>query len=246
MGQSTKTVLIVDQDPAMCYYHALLLMRLQYLAMTARTPEEALMRLGGSVPSLILTVVSSCEGNGMDFIKKLKDGVRTSAIPLLALVDEDDEKLASSCRASGCIDCLVQPADPHQLYKMVQSVTETTPRAHIRLNLACKTVLEDCGSLSKAEQIAYTSTISEGGISVRTHATPPKHSLTPVRVSVQDREIRARAEVLYHTTPDSRMYQEPGMGLKFINIADDDRLFLRGFIKDQLVHDIFPGNIRNA
>jgi len=240
MGQSTKTVLIVDKDPSMCYYHALLLMRLQYLAMTARTSEEALTRLGGPAPSLILTVVSSAANNGMDFIKTLKDCERTRAIPLIALVDERDEKLVSSCRESGCLACLIQPADPHLLFQTVQSITETTPRAHIRINLALKAVLEGCGTFSKTEQVAYTSTISEGGFSVRTHATPPRHSLTPVRISIKDREIRARAEVLYHTTSDPRMYQEPGMGLKFIDIAEEDRLFLRGFIKDQLVHDISP------
>jgi CheY-like chemotaxis protein len=246
MGQSNKTVLIVDKNPAMCYYHALLLMRLQYLAMTARTSAEALIRLRGSAPSLIITVVSSSASNGIDFIKTLKDNERTKAIPIIALVDDRDEKLMASCRASGCTACLVQPADPHQLFQTVQSVTETTPREHIRLNLALKAVLEDCGAFSKSDQVAYTSTISEGGFSVRTHATPPKHSLTPVRISVQDREIRARAEVLYHMTPDPRKYQEPGMGLKFIDIAEDDRIFLRGFIKEQLVHDIFPGNRPSA
>ena len=186
----------------MCYYHALLLMRLQYLAMTARTSEEALTRLGGPAPSLILTAVSSAANNGMDFIKTLKDCERTRAIPLIALVDERDEKLVSSCRESGCLACLIQPADPHLLFQTVQSITETTPRAHIRINLALKAVLEGCGTFSKTEQVAYTSTISEGGFSVRTHATPPRHSLTPVRISIKDREIRARAEVLYHTTSD--------------------------------------------
>jgi hypothetical protein len=48
--------------------------------------------------------------------------------------------------------------------------------------------------------------------------------------------------VLYSFTMGSSPFKEPGMGLKFVEIADSDRNFIRDFIKERLTDDLSPGN----
>jgi len=240
MGKSGRTVLIVDSDPAIRYYHAMLLMRLHYAAMTDWPPDEALMRMERSVPSLILTTFPALTRNGTDFIKTLNTSDRTREIPIIALVDENNAEHRASSGTAGCAASLVKPADPQQLFQTIQSFIETIPRAHIRLNLSLKVVVGAGSAPGGIEQEAYTSMISEGGFSMRTYAPMPKHTVLLVTLFIPGREITTRAEVLYHIPVDPIRSREPGMGLKFIDLLEDDRTFLRTFIREQLVHDIKP------
>jgi hypothetical protein len=73
---------------------------------------------------------------------------------------------------------------------------------------------------------------------VRTLAPEARNALIPIRLFIQDREIRAKAVVLYTNAMERGAFREPGMGLKFIEISEDDRNFLRKFIHEQLISDI--------
>ena len=58
---------------------------------------------------------------------------------------------------------------------------------------------------------------------------------------IHDREIRAQAVVIYTNALEGGAFREPGMGLRFIEINEDDRNYLRNFIKEQLTSDIVTG-----
>src|SRR5689334_7777460 len=80
--------------------------------------------------------------------------------------------------------------------------------------------------------------LSEKGAYVRTLAPEARNSLLPIRLFIQDREIRAKAVVLYTSALERGAFREPGMGLKFIDISEDVRNYLRSFINEQLISDI--------
>jgi hypothetical protein len=48
--------------------------------------------------------------------------------------------------------------------------------------------------------------------------------------------------VLYSHAMEEGTFREPGMGMKFVEISEEDRSFLRSFIKAQLTSDIMPGS----
>ena len=242
MSGSFKTVLIVYENAAMRYFHSMLLMRLQYVVLTASSAEEALTCLESTVPSIILT--TSPRLNGKEFLAQLKTNERTKAIPVVVLAGEEDTELHSSYRSMGYTSCLVKPVDPHHLYAAVQAATETTPRQHIRINLSLKTALDT--ETGDGAQTDYTLTISEGGCYLRTTSHKPKHSLIPVKIFFQDREVKTKAEVIYNRAHDGISAQDGGMGLKFVDISDSDRNFLRDFIADQLTYDTMLSDLRNT
>jgi hypothetical protein len=62
--------------------------------------------------------------------------------------------------------------------------------------------------------------------------------VTPLRIIINDREITAKALVLYISDRGEGPSVEPGMGMKFVHISDADRALLRRFIREQLTHDI--------
>jgi len=227
--------LLVDKSSTLRYYHGRLLTRLDYGVLTAASPEEALMIMERTVPSCVLSGFLFPMMSGLDFIKKLKGQERTRHVPVIVLTGEKDGAARKACIELGCAGYLVKPVEPASLYREVQAATETTPRWNIRLGTSLNAVVGD------ADRSARATMISEGGLYLKTPILRPKDAVTPVRIFIRDREIRAKAVVLYSHAPEGGAAGEPGMALKFIDITDEDRSFLRNFIKEQLTSDITPG-----
>ena len=55
---------------------------------------------------------------------------------------------------------------------------------------------------------------------------------------INGRKVMANAVVLYSVDLGPGEFKEPGMGLKFVDISEQDRNFLRQFIRDHLIADI--------
>ncbi len=237
MDRPARTVLLVDKSATLRYFHGQLLTRLDYAVLTAASPEEALMIMERTVPSCVLSGFLFPMMNGKDLIRKLKGQERTKHVPVIILTGEKDTAARKTCLDLGCASYLVKPVEPASLYREVQAATETTPRSNIRLATSLKAVVGD------ADRSGQATMISEGGLFVRTPSLRPKDAITPVRILIKDHEIKATAVVLYTHTQKGGAAREPGMGLKFIDISEEDRAFLRRFIKEKLTADI---NLKNA
>jgi CheY-like chemotaxis protein len=246
MNRPSRTVLIVDEDASMRHYHGLLLMRLQYVVLTAGSSEEALANMERTAPSVVLTSLSLQEPGGEGLFAAIRNHDHLKAVPVIALSNTEDPEVRSSCLKQGYAACLARPADPHLLYRAIQTATENTPRAHVRINMSLKAIKGSDACADGNEKAEYTSMISEGGMYLQTFSQPPKNTQFPFRLFLTDREIRIKAEVLYCSNKLEHRTFLPGMGLKFIEIMDDDRAHLRNFIGEQLVSDIMPGYLKVA
>jgi DNA-binding response OmpR family regulator len=244
MSGSFKTVLIVYENAAMRYFHSMLLMRLQYVVLTASTPDEALKCLESTVPSIIITTAPRLHGT--DLITSLKSNDRTKAIPVIVIAGEEDAEIRASYRTMGYASCLDKPVDPHHLYCAIQAETERTPRQHVRINLSLKAAVDSGNTQHDGEQTEYTLSLSEGGCYVRTNARQPKHTLVPIKIFFKDREVKTKAEVIYQRNHNGITTTEGGLGLKFIDMSDNDRHFLHNFITEQLTYDTMMGDLGNA
>ena len=67
-----------------------------------------------------------------------------------------------------------------------------------------------------------------------TYRPRPANSLLSVSFLMDDRPVKVRAMVLYNFTSASGPLKEPGMGMKFVEISDEDREFIRSFIREQI------------
>lgn len=241
MRWDDKTVLIVDGSATLRYYYAILLKRFEFTVMVASSGEEALGLMESTIPSLILTDIILPQMSGIDLIKVVKSSDRIKHIPIIVLADRDDVATRSACLSMGCFDFLVKHVETGHFYRIIQSAFVETPRAHIRLSMPLKVFVGDGTSRGGAERTEFATTISEGGIYLRTLFPQPKDSSTPIRIFIRDRSIKAKATVIHSRAMMGGIFREPGMGMKFAEITPEDRTYVRHFVKEQLTSDIVIG-----
>jgi uncharacterized protein (TIGR02266 family) len=150
---------------------------------------------------------------------------------------EDDPGIKDTCMQLGCAAYLLRPVEPDLLYRTIQAASESAPRASIRLRTSLKVMVGDGSVLGGAARTEYATALSEGGLFITTHYPQPRNAVTPLKITIDDREITAKALVLYINDQEEGPSVEPGMGMKFVQISDADRALLRRFIREQLTHD---------
>ena len=240
--RESRTVLLVDGSASILLYLAMLLQRLEYRVVTARNAEEALQMMEDSLPTIVLTELSLSSMSGIMFLKRMKDHPRLKDIPVVILASEIDPGMQEACSRMGCAAYLVKPVEPSVLFRTIQSISESIPREHIRLSTSLKVVVGDGSPIGGSRRTEYATALSEGGLYVRTLYPQPRNTLTPVQFFLKDRDIVAKAVVLYSCNLGEGPFKEPGMGMKFVEISDSCREVIKEFIKEQLVSDLaLPG-----
>jgi CheY-like chemotaxis protein len=238
-----KTALIVDSSPTILCYHGILMKRMRYSVFSAQTPEDARRIMKRAVPDLVLTGITFARESGIDFIRKIKSDPHTSSVPVIVLTSVEDVGTRAACLEAGCAACLGKPVEPECLFWTIQDVSEAKPRQFVRIKTAIRAILGDGAAGGPAEKHGYATTLSEGGLYLRTLSPRSKGELLPVSLVVNGRKINAKAVVLYSVALGAGEFREPGMGLAFVDISEDDRDVLRGFIREQLIADIKVNHI---
>ncbi len=238
MDRESRTVLAVDSSASMIFYLGTLLTRLGYKVTAARSAEEALQMMETAVPLIVLAEMSLPRMNGISLLKRIQDTPRLKEVPVIILAGESDAGLKDTCLRAGCAAYVNKPIEPDVLYRAMQAATESVPRQNIRLATSLKVIVGERTMLGGATRTEYATALSEGGIYIRTLYPQSVNTLTPVTLFIKDREMKAKAVVLYSYAMGQGPFKEPGMGMKFVEIREEDRLCIRNFIKEQLTADI--------
>ncbi len=237
-ARETRTILLVDSSATTLFYHAMLLKRLEYKVVTTQSANDALRLIDQAPPSIIVAELTLPDLKEINFVKQLKDSSRFKAIPVVVLTSRYDPGAQDTCLRLGCAGCLSKPVEPDVLYKTIQAASEIIPRANIRLNASLAVVVGDGSATGGAKHAERTTVISEGGLYISTLSPPPRNAVVPLRITVDQREIHAKAVVLYTHSEGDGSSEGPGMGMKFVEISEPDRDFIRRYIKDQITRDI--------
>jgi uncharacterized protein (TIGR02266 family) len=216
----------------------MLLKRLEYKVVGKRNAADALKVLETDPPAVVLMEVALSGSDGVALLKEIKSDSRFKDIPVIILTSVTDPAVKDACECLGCAAWLGKDVEPDALYQKLQALVESTPRQHIRLSTSVKVIVGDGTTMGGSARTEFASAISEGGLYVRTQYPQPQNTLTPVRILLDGGEVQAKAEVLYSCAKNEGPYREPGMGLKFVNISDQDRRLIRQFIKDHLTRGI--------
>lgn len=245
IGRETRTILVVDSSATTLFYLGMLLRRLEYKVVTTQSAEEALRIMDNAPPAILLTETSLPNMSGMSLLKRIKEDPRLTSIPVVMLTSTVDPELRDACLHMGCAAFLFKPVEPDDLYQKIQSASESAPRGHIRLATSLRVITGKGAATGGPTRPEYATAISEGGLFVRTSAPRPQDAVVPIRIFLPEKEIIAKAVVLYRVAASVGTPNEPGMGMKFAEIADADRERIRNFIKEQLTEDIAPQGNRD-
>lgn len=119
---SSNTILIVEDDPEIRDLLSFTLGRAGYETLEAETGEEALKRLDGRLPALIVLDWMLPGISGVELIARLRRDELTADLPLLMLTarGEETDKLRSF--DSGVDDYLTKPFSPRELLARVKAL----------------------------------------------------------------------------------------------------------------------------
>ena len=133
---STKTILMVEDDPHIMNINRISLKKRGYNLLEAETLAKARTHLEENTPDLILLDVLLPDGTGIDFLREIKN------IPVLILTALGESDDIVTGLEQGADDYLAKPYDPKELLARIEAILrrakkiETITRGELTLNIA--------------------------------------------------------------------------------------------------------------
>jgi CheY-like chemotaxis protein/Tfp pilus assembly protein PilZ len=243
-GLKKPLVLVIDGDPARMFITSIVLQRLDYHVATVNSAEDALMVLSLVQPQVILTEIALPSLSGIDLLKRIKTNSRTNAIPVIVYTHLEDPAYRQACFQAGCAGYLTDPVDPEQLFVAVQAATEHTPRHFVRLKTSLNVIIGKTGIPGFTVRTCQVSALSENGMFVSMDRPLQYGTMLPFTLHLNEKgtdTIALEGRVLYSRQGSEGQSRQPGMGVKFTAISEQDRSRLRSFLREQLMSGVaFP------
>jgi uncharacterized protein (TIGR02266 family) len=183
----------------------------------------------------VITELVLPDMGGLDLLRKL--GCDARMLPLILLLPSSDAHVEMrNVEIGGSIPCLAKPVQADDLYRLVQAAIEPTPRTSIRIPMRLPiTVNKVAFDSLKGE---YITDLSEDGLYVRTLRPLARGERVTVQLQIDGHAISADALVLYVHRPTEGLFREPGMALRFERLLQEDREFIRQYIRDRVTAGI--------
>jgi CheY-like chemotaxis protein len=245
MDREKRSLLIVDSSATYLFYMTMLLKKFEYTVLTSTSAEDALKLLSGpdSLPAIVITDTSLSNMSGIDMIRQMRKNPQMKSIPVIIHTSEKESAAKEACMLVGCSAYFRKPADPDSLYCAIQQATEALPRQSIRIDLSLDVDVGDKTAGGVRREIVTT--LSEGGLYIQSLAPEPVHAVVPLKLFIRNRELKLTAVVLYSSIKIGGRHKVPGMGMKFLNISPEDKVFLHDFIQEQITKGLaLPNNAR--
>lgn len=188
---SSKRLLIVDDEPNLLRAVAVCLRGEGYEVETARSGEDALVHIAQRLPDLIVSDIRMPRMDGYALARQLRVNPRTDLIPIVFLTakDESSERIAGI--RSGVDAYLTKPFEPDELIAVVGNILARVERTHAEIaRLIGSNTRQNISftneELTEAEQriaaavasgLSNKDIASELGISVRTVENHISHIL---------------------------------------------------------------------
>ncbi|MDH4161923.1 MAG: response regulator [Nitrospirota bacterium] len=231
-----KVLLVIDNKVKRQFYTSIHLQRMDYDVIMARTAEDAMLFLELTVPLAVITNYDLPGMNGLVLLQYIKQEERTNSVPVIIYTSNRDPGVEQSCKEFGCAGFLRNPCSLDELYAAVQNAAGNRPRKFVRLSTRLEVVIED----TDEERLDFISDLSEDGMFVSTTAPLPYGSIHTFAFHLPNAPgwvVRIRGQVL-HMHLGSGRSKRPGMGVKFQNIGDAEREFIKDFINREMMHGL--------
>jgi len=235
MSDKKKQVIIICQSAAGQMYLGILLNRIWFAPILARTTDEAIHLARTNDFSLVLYDGDVVEPELKTAIKLLKTDQVLADLPLVVCMTRDDPKAIQSLLSAGCSAVLTKPLDFSIMYGVLARLSgqpRTTSRIAVKINVEIAEGIPEKNLMSV--------NLSEGGIYLRTHKPLSEGELLHIKFSLpHDAEpIEIAADVVRTSSLSTQFAVEPGMGLRFVDMPEDTLLKIRNFIQWEMTGDL--------
>jgi uncharacterized protein (TIGR02266 family) len=230
-----KPVLIICHSAAGQMYLGVLLNRIWYSPVLAKAAEEGVRLVHTREVALILFDGDVSEHELRPSIKLLRSDPSVKDIPLVVFRTNENAQSNEYLLSEGCSAVITKPLDLAIVYGVLGKLSGE-PRKAPRIPVRFRVEIEE--GMPEKELVCVN--LSEGGLYLRTHAALPANTVIHLKFALpRDTEaIRLAAEVIRAIPLGTHIDWEPGMGLCFTDISEDDRLRIRNFVQWEMMGDL--------
>lgn len=116
------TIMTVDDSPSMRMLLRAALTDMGYDVTEAEDGQQALERLDGGLPDLLITDINMPNLDGFGLIERLRANPDNRALPILVLTTESSDEKKQRARAAGATGWIVKPFHPDKLAAAIRRV----------------------------------------------------------------------------------------------------------------------------
>ena len=230
-----KQVLVICRTAAGQMYLGVLLNRIWYSPVLAKTAEEGIHLAHKTTFSLLILDGDLPESELHSALSHLKTDPAVKDIPLVVFITTEGSIGNESLIAQGCSAVLTKPLDLALVYGVLGRLSGQ-PRNTPRIPVKIRVEIEE----GTPEKALPCTNLSESGLYLRTHQPLPENTLLHLKFTLprDTREITLAAEVVRTTPLGVQIETEPGMGLRFVRLSEETRQQLRNFIQWEMMGDL--------
>ncbi len=197
------------------------LVRQGYRVATARSEPEALMRLAGMTPDLVISQYALGRSDGATFAQAIRGLPGIVRIPIVLLDTQHHPNRQDAARAVGAAGYVIEPVEPVRFVsKLAKVVASPGDRRFVRYAGRLAARIADQG------QSCLATEIGRGGFFLAT--SEPIDERTEMRCQVSLPELRRKldfvGEVLYRT--ELQGMDRQGIGIRIREISPEDEAAL--------------------
>jgi CheY-like chemotaxis protein len=234
-----RSVLVVDDSPTAVMYLSLLLRRMGFRVVPARSGPEALWLVRQGCPDAILLDLHMPEMDGLAFLSELRKDGAFRETPVIVVTVDTDPAVRERCLQSGCSAYLQKPVDLKELHAQIERCMQRadSKRDHLRAAFGRPVTVAASGRVGDCHAV----TLSEGGIYLRMAEPFPSGTAVTVTLPVDGGQpLTLQGEALYDKSVyGAEMSVDPGVAIVFVNLSPQQSFQLTTIVKRLLVANLF-------
>lgn len=195
-----------------------------YRTATARSETEALVRLAGMTPDLVVSEYALGRSDGATLVQATRALAGIEGIPIVLLDDSSHENRKAAARAVGAAGYVILPAQKKRFVTRLGRLLDE-PKARRFTRYPGRFSARLAGLPSPC----VVTEVGRGGVFIATDAEIDLHSAMSCELMLPEirRELRFEGQVLYRAEGQGSL---PGLGLRFSDISAEDEAALIDYL----------------
>lgn len=235
-----ENILLVDPAASFAQFVSLVLTRLGHAGVAhATSGRMALSLLDGWAPQLVFSETKLPDMRGLDLCATFR--TRAGA-PFVFLTTDGSTATREAALVAGADDYLTKPVNSRTLHDVTERFLPfDSRRRHLRTAMALEADVREGGR----NLCLRTLTVGEGGLFLET--AQPASVGTPLRIRLPlpglGGPLDLKGEVVHASREDGA--GPLGMGVKFVGLDENTRIFLRHYLESYVAGDAPPPRLES-
>lgn len=232
-----KWVLIIEPSDFEFNYLDRVITRLGFNTYRARNAEEGVHFLAESIPDAIIFGDTLPDRNPLDLCRDLKEDPMTTSTPMLMASSRTGSLFRYKAMRAGFSEIIDRPLSIHDFFLKLEKSMFDRGRQFIRVPMSIPVTVE-----YQDRKFPYvTHTVGEGGLYLPTPDPMFKRTAMGLEFTLPgiNNLFNLEGEVVY-TLERSTEDCPPGMGIKFVEVAEALKTLLRVYMQNYLTRATVP------